>query len=210
MIRTGLALAAAALLAACGEPKVVAFKTVPISPFMGEPVLGDPKSPVEIVEYASTTCGHCRALHEQVMPDLKKAYFDTGKAHLRYRVMPTPPPEISMAGAAIARCAGEKKFFDVIADLFDKQPQLLEAARSPGRVQQLLVAVGGRHRLSADEVGTCINDKAIQEVTIKVATDAPSFVTGTPTLIVNGDVVEEHTLAALSEAIDVKLAKAPN
>src|SRR5690242_9163765 len=59
MIRIGLALAAAVLLAGCGEPKVVPFKTVPISPFLGEPVLGDPDSPVEIIEYASTTCSHC-------------------------------------------------------------------------------------------------------------------------------------------------------
>ena len=211
MSRTGLVLAAAAWLAACGEANVTTFKTVPISPFMGEPVLGDPKSPVEIIEYASTTCGHCWALHEKVMPDLKTAYIDTGKAHLRYRVMPTPPPEISMAGAAIARCAGEAKFFEVITDLFDHQEQLLGAARSPGRVQQLLVAVGGRHGLTPDEVGTCINDKAIQAATIKGVADAPSFVTGTPTLIVNGEVVAEHSLAALSQAIDARLnAKAAN
>src|SRR5262249_55371657 len=145
MLRTVFAVAAATLLVACGETKVIAFKTVPITPFMGEPVLGDPSSKVEIVEYASTTCSHCYMLHKQVMPDLKRTYIDTGKAPLRYRIMPTPPAELSMAGAAIARCAGEGKFFDVITDLFDKQPQLLEAARSPGRLQQLLIAVGGRH-----------------------------------------------------------------
>ena len=121
--------------------------------------------------------------------------------------MPTPPVELSLAGAAIARCAGEKKFFDVITDLFDKQPDLLRAARSPGQVQQLFVQLGGRHGLSADEVGTCIDDKAIYDLTIKGVKEAPAFVTGTPTLIVDGQVVEEHSVAALSEAIDKELAK---
>ncbi len=181
------------------------FKTVEISPSMGEAVLGDPNSKVEIIEYASTTCSHCKAFHETVLPELKTTYIDTGKAHLVYRVMPTPPPELSIAGAAIARCAGEQHFFAVIDDLFENQDKLVNTARRPGRLQQMLVALGGRHGLSADEVGTCINDDALQQYLIEQARTAPPSVTGTPAFIVNGKAVEANSLDALSAAIDAAL-----
>ena len=38
-------------------------------------VLGDANAPIEIIEYASLTCTHCRDFHVDVMPDLKKNYL---------------------------------------------------------------------------------------------------------------------------------------
>ena len=71
----GLALALG--LAACEEPREPeAFNTVAISPFMGHPVLGDPAAPVTLVEYASTTCGHCK----EVLPKLDSFYRSKWKA----------------------------------------------------------------------------------------------------------------------------------
>lgn len=201
------ALAGALALAACSDPATpAAYKTVPISPFLEEAVLGDPASKVEIIEYASTTCSHCKAFHETVLPELKSRYIDTGKAHLVYRVMPTPPPELSMAGAAIARCAGEAHFFAVIEDLFENQERLIGANRQPGRLQQMLIALGGRHGLSADEVVTCIEDPALLKHLMDVARAAPASVTGTPAFIVNGEDVEANSLEALSAAIESELA----
>ncbi|HVY89827.1 MAG TPA: thioredoxin domain-containing protein [Hyphomonadaceae bacterium] len=203
-------LAALGLLAACDPPRAAEpYKTVAITPFLGSPVLGDPKSPVEIVEYASTTCGHCYAFHHQVFPQLKAKYMDTGKAHLEWRVMPTPPEAVSEAGAAIARCAGEDKFFDTIADLFGSQDAILKSAVDPWKLQQQFRALGARHGLSADQVGTCIDDKSIAAMTSKVAHAAPDYVTGTPTIVVNGEKIPEHSLEAVSAAIDAALAKTP-
>jgi len=213
-MRALLGLATLALAACAGDSdgeNLKPWKTVEIAPFMGEPVMGDPNAPVEIVEYASTTCGHCAAFHEQMLPELKSRYIDTGKAKLRWIVMPTPPAEISVAGAAIARCAGEDKFFDVIADLFDSQDAIIKAATQPRKLQDALVALGGRHGLDADEVGTCIGDTEIQKLTIKGAQDAPATVTGTPTFIVNGKQVDENSVEAIAAAIEAKLAaSAPN
>lgn len=205
-----LALAASALLlAACEEPrKPEPYNTVAITPFLGVPEMGKADAPVAIVEYASTTCGHCRAFHDEAFPKLKEAYIDTGKAKLVWMVMPTPPAEISMAGAAIARCAGEDKFFAVIDDLFEHQGDLIESARNPWRLQKNLRELGARHGLNADQVGTCIDDKAIEEITRKHALEAPAFVTGTPAFVIAGADIEQ-TFEALSAAIDAELAKQP-
>lgn len=197
---------AALALAACGGEDLMTWKTVEISPFLGDQVMGDPAAPVEIVEYASTTCGHCAAFHQREMPQLKERYIDTGKAKLRWIVMPTPPSEISLAGAALARCAGEAKFFEVIDDLFKSQDALIKAGPHPRRLQDALVALGGRHGLNADEVGTCIGDARIQQATVKGVRGAPDSVTGTPTFFVDGKKVEEHSTAAIGAAIDAILA----
>ena len=212
MMRIALAaaLAGALALSACDQGRGPAVhKTVPVTPFMGEAVMGDPAAKVEIVEYASTTCSHCKAFHETVLPELKTKYIDTGKAKLVYRVMPTPPPALSMAGGALARCAGEEKFFAVIEDLFDNQDQLINAMREPRTLQRLLISLGGRHGLSGDEVESCIAYEPLTQHLIEVAQAAPASVTGTPAFIVNGVDVEQNSLEALSAAIDSALGNPP-
>jgi protein-disulfide isomerase len=208
MIRIAFAAFASAFaLAACNDSgPAQPYTTVEVTPFMGEAVLGDPAAPVEIVEYASTTCSHCAAFHENVLPELKAKYIDTGKARLVYRVLPTPPVELSVAGGALARCAGGGKFFEVIGDLFDNQRPLIEATQQPRKLQRLLIELGERHDLSADEVGSCIASEPLTKHIVDVARAAPESVTGTPAFIVNGKNVEGNSLEAMSAAIDAALA----
>ena len=184
------------------------FTPVPIHPFFEDAVLGDAKAPVTIIEYASTTCHGCYQLHTTLMPEIKASFIDTGKVKLIYRVMPTPPADISEAGAAVARCAGKDKFHDVIADLFANQPKILKTA-AIGGAQSELLRIGMRHGLSREEVRTCIADKAIQAYTLKVAQAAPPYVSHTPSLIVNGDYIEHNSRETIFAMIEEKLAAAP-
>lgn len=196
------------MLAACEQPREPEpWQTVEITPFLGTPFLGKADAPVVVTEYASTTCGHCRAFHEQVFPQLKEKYIDTGKIRLDWVVMPTPPLPISLAGAAIARCAGEDKFFAVIDDLFKNQNVIIESGANPWRLQKQLRELGARHGLNADQVGTCIADPALTEVTRKFVQESPPFITSTPSFLIGGQDVDQ-TIEALSAAIDAELAKA--
>lgn len=208
---SGLALAASALLlAACGEPKAAepSYKTVPITPFMGVPVMGDPNAPVELTEYASTTCSHCKAFHDEVFPQLKEKYIDTGKVKFAWAVMPTQPAGISLAGAAIARCAGEQNFFAVIDTLFDEQDKLLSLASDPPNLLLELFNIGGRYNLTRDQVGTCIDSKEVRALTIQGRDNAPASITGTPSFAIRGEKIKNDTFEGLSAAIDAELAKA--
>lgn len=206
----GLALAASALLlAACGEPKAQApaYKIVPITPFMGVPVMGDPNAPVELTEYASTTCGHCKAFHDGVFPLLKEKYIDTGKVKFAWSVMPTQPAGISLAGAAIARCAGEAQFFNVIDTLFNEQDKLFELASDPGNLLLELFAIGAKYNLTRDQVGTCLDSKEIDALTREGVRNAPASITGTPSFVIKGEKLEVESFEGLSAAIDAELAK---
>ena len=204
-----LALASVALLFAGCTPAAApdAYTKVEIKPFLGKPVLGDPNAPVELAEYASTTCGHCRAFHEQVFPELKAKYIDTGKVKLAWYVLPTAPAPLSLAGAAIARCAGEDRFFDVIDTLFDEQEALFNAS-SPEDMKNKLNAIGEKFGLSPDAVATCIDDPTIQQTTNAALADMPQTITGTPSFVINGVKIEPESLEGLTAAIEAELAKA--
>ena len=48
-------------------------------------VLGDANAPVTVIEYASFTCPHCAAFHDESFDDLKAEYVDTGKVRFIQR-----------------------------------------------------------------------------------------------------------------------------
>jgi protein-disulfide isomerase len=208
MKHTRLAFASVAwLLAGCTPAAPIdAYTKVPISPFLGKPVLGDPDAPVELAEYASTTCGHCRAFHEEIFPQLKAKYIDTGKVKLAWYVLPTAPAPLSFAGAAIARCAGEDRFFEAIDVMFDEQEALFNAA-SPEDMKKQLNTIGAKFDLSPDAVSTCIDDPTILEATNSALADMPKTITGTPSFVINGVKIEPESLEGISAAIEAELAK---
>jgi protein-disulfide isomerase len=208
-LKLALASAAALALGACDDPSLPApYTVVPVEPFLGTPVLGDPNAPVEMKEYASTTCGHCRGFHEEVFPELKSRYIDTGKVKLAWVVLPTAPEPVSLAGAAIARCAGEARFFDAIDALFDAQDTLMEAASNPRLLQTELNAVGAKVGLSPDQVGSCIDDPSIMDATRTALADMPASITGTPSFVIGGAEVEFESFADFLTKLDVEVAKA--
>lgn len=204
-----LAGAAFLALAACEDATLPEpYTVVPIQPFLGAPILGDAAAPVELAEYASTTCSHCRAFHEEVFPQLKTKYIDTGKVKLRWVVLPTAPEALSLAGAAIARCAGEARFFDAIDAMFDAQDKLFEVADNPRQLQRELNAIGATFNLTPDQVGTCLDDDSIMNATRAALADMPSTITGTPSFVIGGLQIEAESFEGLSAALDAEIARA--
>ncbi len=80
-------------------------------------VEGDANAPVTIVEYASMTCSHCAAFHQEVYPTLKKNFIDTGKTKFILREFPLDP--LATAAFMLAREMGEKR--DAVVDLLFTQ-----------------------------------------------------------------------------------------
>ena len=112
-----LALVAAAAPAAASDATVAAELMQP-GP-LPDIVEGAAGAPATIVEYASMTCSHCAAFHEQVWPALKAKYVDTGKAKFILREFPLDP--LAIAAFMAARCAGPDKRDALIDRLFASQ-----------------------------------------------------------------------------------------
>ena len=80
--------------------------------------MGDPNG-VAIVEYGSLTCPHCAAFADEVLPQLKSAYIDTGK--VRYIFREYARNQLDVAAYLLERCIGDDKSLAAIGLLFKSQ-----------------------------------------------------------------------------------------
>jgi len=166
-------------------------------------VLGRADASVTVIEYASFTCSHCADFHNTVLPAFKAKYIDTGKVRLVHRNLPTQPANVAAAAAAVALCAAPGKYFDVASVFMHDQANLATTGAQPWFAAG--VAASGKTRA---EIETCLQAPATREaLEAQIAGAEAAGVTGTPTLFVNGTLVAEHSLDALSAAIDPLLRR---
>ena len=169
----------------------------------GDVILGDATAPVEIIEYASTTCGHCRTFHKTILPSIKSEFVETGKAKFIFRDLPTAPAPVSAAGGALARCAGSEGYYATLDDIFTNQYELLQASQSGGALNEL-IKIGERNGLSAETTKACVqNPTVIAEITRTSDLADQDDVRSTPTVFINGQRVarDAMTVEGLSSLI---------
>ena len=173
-----VALVAASAPAAAASDAEVANALMQPGP-LPDVVEGVASAPATIVEYASMTCSHCAAFHEQVWPALKAKYVDTGKAKFILREFPLDP--LATAAFMAARCVGADKRDALIDRLFASQG---EWAFRDEPLERLRRATG----LSPTDFLTCVKDKTLFDG-INETRDLAAERFGlesTPTFFVNG------------------------
>jgi protein-disulfide isomerase len=188
-----LALIAAAGPAAASDATIAAELMQP-GP-LPDIVEGAASAPATIVEYASMTCSHCAAFHEQVWPALKAKYVDTGKAKFILREFPLDP--LAIAAFMTARCAGPDKRDALIDRLFASQQ---DWAFHDEPLDRLRRAAG----LSPADFLACVKDKALFDgVNAERDSAAARFgLDSTPTFFVDGRKLDgEPTLTAFDAAL---------
>jgi protein-disulfide isomerase len=147
-----------------------------------------------------------------VWPQLKANYIDTGRLRFVFREYPTAPADIALAGFQLARCnnATPEQYFSRLGVLFEQQQAIFATGSRPG-IRDKLVEIGGGAGLSAEQVLQCMNDPAGPERIRRVADTATPFdVTGTPTLILNGQKLTapaDYTYEGLAQRIDAAAAR---
>lgn len=171
---------------------------------LGEAAIGDAAAPVTIIEYSSLTCPHCAAFHNDVLPELKKRYIDTGKVRLVLRDFPLD--EMALKASVIAHCAGPARAPSFIEVFFAQQSNW---ARSKDPISSLkqLARLGG---LAGDQVDACLADKDRETAVLQARLDGQKQfdIKSTPTFIIDGKVqTGEHSVEAFAEMIDPLLPK---
>nr|WP_313041336.1 DsbA family protein [Brevundimonas diminuta] len=162
-------------------------------------VMGRADAPVTVIEYASFTCSHCAHWTNDILPQFKARYIDTGKVRLVFRDMPTPPAQIAATAAGIARCAAPNRFFDVAHSLMSGQA----AAFEKGDASDWFAAAIASSGRTQEQIEACMKNPATsQALQAEVDGAVAAGVTGTPSFFVNGRRVSDHSLEALSAAID--------
>ena len=150
-------------------------------------VLGKADAPITIIEYASTTCGHCATFNKEALPQIKKNWIETGKAKLIYRDFPTGPAGLSVGASMIAHCAGPERYFGVLGLLFDSQDKWMRSD-NPLDTLKKLVRIAG---ITGDDVDACLKKQdlanAIQERAL--AGSKTYDIESTPSLVINGKLI---------------------
>ncbi len=167
--------------AVMAQSAIAAAVAKPVS--LPDIVIGSPKAPITITEYASMSCSHCAAFGENVFPMLRSKYIDTGKVRFVFREFPL---DIKAATASIlARCIGKgdsEKSLGAIETLFKLQERLV------AQTKETLLFVGKLNGMSEQEVEACASDQAQLD---KLSADQQYAVRelkviSTPTFFLNG------------------------
>ena len=192
--RRTLGALAAALIWSAAAPALAQLPAVTAQ----DRVLGRADAPVTVIEYASFACSHCAAWHNDVYPAFKARFVDTGQVRYVFRNLPTQPQQMSLSGAALARCALPEKFFDVASVLMHNQHAVLEG----GLLQDWYapaIAASGRTRAQIQSCTASPETQAAINADIQGAVAAG--VNSTPSFFVNGRPVADRSLTGLEAAI---------
>ncbi len=182
-------------------PSAASSAKVSLAP---EEVLGDPKAKVTVIEYASAACPHCARMNNDVLPQIKKTYIDTGKVKYVFREMLTDP--VAFAGTAfmMARCGGDKNYFALLDDVFHQQQAIYDSGDLPGG----LLKIGAKYGLDKDKINACMGEDAVNGLNDRMARADKDGIEGTPTFVIgDAKLVGEQSYEQLAAAIDKQLAK---
>jgi len=164
-----------------------AAAAVPIGELMTEPTLPDiwlgaKDAPVTMIEYASMTCTHCAAFHQETWPTLKSKYIDAGKVRFVLREFPLDP--LATAGFMLARCAGPEKRNAIVDLLFTQQKNWAFVPKPVEALESTVKQAGITH----DAFEACLKDqKLYDEVNQERDKAGQQFkVDATPTFFING------------------------
>ncbi len=201
-----LSLVLFALFAAAGLGVASAAPVADPAPVLApEMVLGNPKAKVTVIEYASAACPHCAHFNNDIFPDFKKKYIDTGKVRYVFREMLTEPTLFAGTAFLIARCAGPDRYFPVLDTVFHEQDAIYQSGDLAGG----LLKIAAQYGLSKEQVAACTSDeKAVQALNDRVARADHDGVNSTPTFLIGDSRIEgARPLADYAAVIDPLLAK---
>lgn len=184
----GAATALGVALAASGAAAQAAnTATVPTSELMAESPLpdlwmGSKDAPVTMIEFASMTCTHCAAFHEETWPTLKSKYIETGKVRFVLREFPLDP--LATAAFMLGRCAGPDKRNAIVDLLFSQQKNWAFVAKPVEALENTVKQAGIGH----DAFESCLKDqKLYDQVNAERDKAGQQFkVDATPTFFING------------------------
>ena len=165
-----------------------------------ENILGTTDAPVTIIEYSSLTCPHCANFHKETLPALKKKYIETGKA--RYILREFPLDNLALAAFMIARCAGPKKYFPLVEELYAQQKIW---AFGEGNRRTELLKMAKHAGFTEESFDKCLADQKLIDGLrwVKDRGNEKFEVNSTPTFFVNGEKLKgSQKISAFEKVIE--------
>jgi protein-disulfide isomerase len=142
-----------------------------------DPIKGDPKAPITIIEFSDYQCPFCRRFHQETLPLLESEYISKGKVRYVFRDYPLAFHKHAVSAAIAANCAGEQgKYWEINEFLF-KNPDKLDTSTILSSAKDL--------GLNYEEFEKCINEKRYESEINKDFEDGRRYgVRGTPSFFI--------------------------
>ena len=150
-----------------------------------------------------------RDFAEQVLPQIKKNYIDTGKAKLEYREFYLN--QFDLAAATVIQCGGPMRYFGIL-DIYYAEQSAWVAGGDPSKSADALLKIAKRAGMTDEQARACMTDEKLRDRLVATfqwhATE--DGVTGTPTFFIDGERYANMSYADFSAALDKALAKHGN
>ena len=186
--------------------------------------MGNPNAPVKLIEYGSLSCSHCADFSEKASEELRNKYVASGKVSYEFRSYLLGGQDIP--ATLLVQCGGTASFFPLLEQAYAAQKEWLGKlmAMSPAEQQSLtalpmpqqfaaLASKTGldtfvkQRGISSAKVDACLANNAAVEKLMKIRERANTEykVPGTPTFLINGQVVPD---TGTWEVLETKLKAA--
>jgi protein-disulfide isomerase len=169
--------------------------------------MGDPNAKVKIDVYEDFRCSACLSFTESVEPELVTNYIETNKAYFTYHffivIDSNDGSNASHQAANASLCAAaQNRFWDYHDILYANQTTEDASLFSDAR----LVAMAKNLNLDMTSFNQCFQrNQYTAQIQTDMAQGQSLNVTGTPTIFINGQIVQSD-YNSISAAIDAALA----
>lgn len=167
-------------------------------------IYGSPTAPLTLFEFSSFTCPHCARLHADVLPEITKAYVDTGKVKIVFRDFPLD--QFAAGVGLLAQCLIDpESYYGFVEDVFATQ----DAWRQSDQAFADIMNLAQKRGLSEDQMNACVQNQASLDFLLARRQLAGELipVRGTPTLMLGATQVPAD-LDGLRAALDAALSEA--
>ena len=143
---------------------------------------GDNSSKIKLIIYESLTCSHCANFHNEVYPELKEEFIDTGIASIEFRNFPLDLAALNASKLAHCKNNGSS---DVLHFLYKNQTKWVKGNNIID-LNNNLKKIMSENSFSLN-FENCINNKKIEDFILEERIDGSKKynIDSTPTLIIN-------------------------
>lgn len=148
-----------------------------------DPILGDKNAPVTLIEFSDYECPFCKRSFQDLLPELKKNYIETGKLKLVYRDLPLSFHANAEKEAEAAECArsqgNDATYFKFHDQIFTKT-----ASNGTGLALTELPVIAKDLGLNVSQFQQCLDSGKFKDEVAKDIADASAIgVSGTPSWV---------------------------
>tara|TARA_S200000501_G_C20613318_1_gene651287 strand:+ start:223 stop:798 length:576 start_codon:yes stop_codon:yes gene_type:complete len=149
---------------------------------------GNQNAKITIIVYESLTCSHCASFHEEVYPEIKRDYIDTGLAKIEFRHFPLDVAALN--ASKLAQCKNNKSL-EILEALYSKQQAWVKG----GTIEEVNINLKKFIKKEGFKLNfeKCINDKEIENFILEDRIEGTKKfkVNATPTIIINNKKFEK-------------------